>query len=69
MLGRLLTEVDEEGIWRPKSLKAAPRAINKITCHYYPLHLETKSADSRLVDVTFRLALIAKLLGWGLEYR
>lgn len=69
VLARLMTEVDEEGIWRPKTLKTAPRAINKITYHYYPLHLETKSADSRLVDVTFRLALIAKLLGWGLEYR
>lgn len=69
VLARLLTEVDEEGVWRPKTLKNAPRAINKATCHYYPLHLETKSADSRHVDVTFRLALIAKLLGWGLEYR
>ena len=69
VLARLFTEVDEEGVWRPKTLKAAPRAINKITYHCYPLHLEGKSADSRLVDVTFRLALIAKLLGWSLEYR
>lgn len=69
VLARLISECDEEGVWRPKALKAAPRAVNKITYHYYPLHLESKSADSRLVDVTFRLALIAKVLGWSLEYR
>jgi hypothetical protein len=34
----------------------------------YPLAAETKSAESRQVDVTFRLALIAKSLGWSLEY-
>jgi hypothetical protein len=28
-----------------------------------------KAAESRLVDVTFRLALIARLLGWPVEYR
>jgi hypothetical protein len=40
-----------------------------VTCHAYPLHVESKHADSKLVDVTFRLALIAKLLAWPLEYR
>jgi hypothetical protein len=69
VLTRLLSECDEEGVWRPKALKTAPRALSKVTVHYYPLHLEGKTPESRLVDVTFRLALIAKLLGWGLEYR
>jgi hypothetical protein len=68
VLARLMSECDEQGIWRPKALKAAPRAIHKITHHMYPLQQETKAADSRLVDVTFRLALIARLLGWPLEY-
>jgi hypothetical protein len=45
-----------------------PRAINRITYHWYPLNPETKSPESRLVDVTFRLAVIAKLLGWQLDY-
>ncbi len=69
VLTRLLSECDAEGVWRPKTLKTAPRAVSKVTTHYYPLQLEAKSPESRLVDVTFRLALIAKLLGWGLEYR
>lgn len=69
VLARLLSECDQEGVWRPKTLKAAPRPIHKVTYHTYPIHLESKSVDSRVVDVTFRLALIARLLGWPLEYR
>ncbi|MGQ0701794.1 MAG: hypothetical protein ACT4PM_01520, partial [Gemmatimonadales bacterium] len=69
VLARLLFECDEQGVWRPKMLKAAPRASHKISYHTYPLHPESKSADSRVVDVTFRLALIARLLGLSVEYR
>ena len=69
VLARLLSECDEQGVWRPKQLKAAPRTTHRVTYHMYPLQAEAKSADSRLVDVTFRLALIARLLGWPLEYR
>src|SRR5687767_1765221 len=62
VLARLLSECDEGGVWHPKALKAAPKTTHKVVCHAYPLHLESKSTDSRVVDVTFRLALIAKLL-------
>ena len=68
VLQRLLSECDERGVWCPKGLKAAPKATNKITYHWYPLHPETKSPESRTVDVTFRLAQITKLLNWRLEY-
>jgi hypothetical protein len=68
VLARLLSECDERGVWSPKGLKAAPRAVHKITYHVYPLQQESKAADSRLVDVSFRLALIARLLGLALEY-
>ena len=68
VLGRVLSDCDERGVWRPKALKTLPRPVHKITHHWYPLNPETKSPESRLVDVTFRLALIAKLLGWTLEY-
>jgi hypothetical protein len=68
VLQRLLSECDERGVWAPKALKAAPKPINKITYHWYPLHPETKAPESRSVDVTFRLAQIAKLLGWPVEY-
>ena len=68
VLARLLTDCDDQGVWRPKGLKSAPKATHKITYHWYPLHSDLKSAEGRHVDVTFRLALIAKLLGWQLEY-
>ena len=67
-LGRLLKETDEEGVWRPKNLRSQPKALNKITYHYYPLLADAKTTEGREVDVTFRLALIAKLLGWPIEY-
>jgi len=67
-LGRLLKDTDEEGVWRPKNLRSQPKALNKITYHYYPLLADAKTTEGREVDVTFRLALIAKLLGWPTEY-
>ncbi len=68
VLIRLLTDCDERGVWTPKGLKAAPKPSNKITYHWYPLHPEGKDPESRSVDVTFRLSMIAKLLGWQLEF-
>src|SRR6476646_5278068 len=68
VLGRLLKDCDELGIWRPKNLRSQPRAINKITYHYYPLQVDAKTTEGREVDVTFRLALIARLLGWSVDF-
>ena len=68
VLGRLLKDCDDNGVWTPKNLRTMPKAINHHTYHMYPLASETKSAESRQVDVTFRLALIARSLGWSLEY-
>ncbi len=68
VLGRILKDVDETGVWNPKGLRAAPKAISKASYHTFPLDLETKAPEWKQVDVTFRLALIAKLMGWSLEY-
>jgi hypothetical protein len=69
VLARLLKDCDENGVWCPKGIRSAPKAVNKaVTYHTYPLDPETKAAEWKLVDVTFRLALIAKLMGWSLEY-
>lgn len=68
VLARLMADVDGRGVWAPKALRSQPKAGNKITYHWYPLHPEEKAAESRVVDVTFRLALIAKELGWELSY-
>lgn len=68
VLGRLLKDCDEPGVWRPKNLRSQPKPGNKITYHYYPLHLDAKTTEGREIDITFRLALIAKVLGWSLSY-
>jgi hypothetical protein len=68
VLGRLVKDCDENGVWSPKNLRSQPKAFEKITYHYYPLHLDAKNTEGREVDITFRLALIAKLLGWQLDY-
>lgn len=68
VLARLVKDCDERGVWSPKNLRSQPKAIDRITYHYYPLHLETKSTEDRELDVTFRLALIAKLLEWQMDY-
>jgi hypothetical protein len=68
VLGRLAKDCDEFGVWNPKNLRSQPKAVDKITYHCYPLSLDAKTTEEREVDVTFRLALIAKLLGWQLDY-
>ena len=67
VLGRLLKDCDDHGVWHPKGLRSLPKGLNKITYHTFSLATESKSAESRQVDVTFRLALIAKHLGWAIE--
>lgn len=67
-LARLLEDVDERGVWHPRNLRSAPKAESPVSYHIWPLAAESKSAESRAADVTFRLALIAKLLGWQLEF-
>lgn len=67
-LSRLLKDCDANGVWNPKGLRSAPKATNPASYHTYPLDLESKSPEWKQVDVTFRLSLIAKLMGWGIEY-
>jgi hypothetical protein len=69
VLSRLIKDSDEQGIWHPKNLRSQPKLQNRAAYHYFPIQSESKDAESRQVDVTFRLALIAKLLGWNLEMR
>jgi hypothetical protein len=67
VLARLYSECDDQGIWSPKSLRAVPRSTNPVTAHYFPLEGPGKSPAQRQTDVTFRLALIATLLGLPVE--
>jgi len=68
VLNRMLKDTDENGVWNPKGLRTVPKAISKVSYHAFPLDLESKAPEWRQVDVTFRLALITKLMGWSLEY-
>lgn len=68
VLARLLRECDEQGVWHPKNLRSQPKLTNKAAYHYWPLEPDTKQLESKQADVTFRLALIATLLGWELTY-
>jgi hypothetical protein len=68
VLGRLLKECDDTGVWHPKNLRSQPKGANKASAHFFPLLPYDKTPASRQADVTFRLALTAKLLGWQLDY-
>jgi hypothetical protein len=63
VLARLYNECDEQGIWSPKSLRVLPKSTNPAVYHYFPLEGPGKSPAQRQTDVTFRLGLIARLLG------
>ncbi len=68
VLARLLSECDERGVWSPKNLRSIPRSPSKLVTFAFPLEADPKKPESRQADATFRLALLAKLAGWQLEY-
>lgn len=66
-LARLYSETDDQGVWSPKSLRAMPKTTSPIIAHWFPLEGPGKSPAQRQTDITFRLALIARLLGIPVE--
>lgn len=67
VLARLFSETDDQGIWSPKNLRALPKATNPVVTHWFPLEGPGKSPAQRQTDITFRLALIARLMGIPVE--
>lgn len=67
VLARLFSECDDQGVWDPKNLRTMPKSDQPLISHYFPLEGAGKSPAQRQTDVTFRLALIAKLLGIPVE--
>jgi hypothetical protein len=61
---RLARDCDEQGVWSPKNLRAHPKRIAPWSYHAFPLQSDAKTVESRQADVTFRMALIARLAGW-----
>lgn len=68
ILLRLLKDCDDEGTWSPKNLRGVPKSGSKLADFALPLELDGKKQERRRTDVTFRLALIATLADWSLEY-
>jgi hypothetical protein len=68
VLARLISECDPQGVWSPQNLRAFPKSPSRLAEFFYPLEVESKNPEHRRTDVTFRLALIAKLAGWTLEF-
>jgi len=66
-LARLFSECDDDGIWTPAGLRALPKTTNPSVAHYFPLEGAGKSPAQRQTDITFRLALIARLMGMPVE--
>lgn len=67
-LVRLLEDLDADGVWHPKNLRSQPKPGTPVTYHCWPLAPDDGGMTSRQADITFRLAKIAKRLGWQLEY-
>jgi hypothetical protein len=67
-LERLMADVDSQGVWAPKNLRALPKSASRLADFAFPLEQDAKTLERRQADVTFRLALIAKLAGWTLEF-
>jgi len=67
VLARLFRDLDEDGVWRPRAIRGIPKATSRLSCHCFPLETAAARGEARFVDVTFRLALIARLAGWTLE--
>ena len=67
ILSRLIRECDKQGVWNRPNLRTLPKSASKLADFSFPLELDGRTAERRRADVTFRLALLAKLAGWDLE--
>jgi hypothetical protein len=68
ILARLLRDCDDQGVWNPKNLRSIPKSASGLADFAFPFELDGKSMAQRQADVTFRLASIAKLAGWHLDF-
>ena len=66
LFDRFLDDRDGNGVWHPHKGMAAPRSANPFVWPTYPLE-SALSGDERWTDATFRLGLIARILGRPIE--
>jgi hypothetical protein len=63
---RFLDDRDVNGVWHPHKGLSAVRSTNPLLWPMYPLE-DHMSGDERWTDVTFRLGLIGRLMGRGID--
>jgi len=66
LFDRFLDDRDEQGVWHPHKGMAAVHSNDPFVWASYPLE-EALSGDERWTDATFRLGLIARILGRPIE--
>lgn len=60
---RLVDDCNGRGVWHPHKGTETPSSDNPYVWSYFPLE-DRLEGDARWTDVTFRIGLIARLLGW-----
>ncbi|MGH7618693.1 MAG: hypothetical protein ACREPM_15845 [Gemmatimonadaceae bacterium] len=63
---RFLDDRDAQGVWHPHKGMSVPRSSNPLLWPMYPLE-DHMSGDERWTDITFRLGLIGRLVGRGID--
>jgi len=63
---RFLDDRDAQGVWHPHKGLSTVRSTNPLLWPMYPLE-DHMSGDERWTDVTFRLGLIGRLMGRGID--
>ena len=66
MFERFEDDRDRSGIWHPHKGTNVARSVNSLVWPVYSLE-ENLSGDERWTDVTFRLGLIARVIGRTIE--
>jgi len=66
LFDRFLDDRDPNGVWHPHKGTSIARSTNPVVWPMYPLE-ESQSGDERWTDVTFRLGLIARVIGRTIE--
>jgi hypothetical protein len=66
LFDRFVDDMDKSGVWHPHKGLAAPKSTNSFVWPAFPLE-STVAGEERWTDVTFRVGLIAKLLGRPIE--
>ena len=66
LFDRFVDDCDAQGVWHPHKGTATPKSTDPHTWGMFPLDRPT-AGDERWTDATFRIGLIARLLGRTIE--